>query len=731
MSMDSTNADAKNATAPPEGERTPVGWAKFWGNEMSQAEKRTRNMRRRGNGIVNRYRGVFGLGGGEYGEAWDVNDDGARPGCPLNYFHTNTNMTKSMLCGQKPQTDVSRRFGDPDDDIARVAAMLMQRILDSENNDSGKKFYDVIGKSLFDRLVPGFGTARVMYDLMTRTVGEGDNETKEFVSEDCREVYVHWQDFQWGWARTWEEAPWIAFRAWMTREEATKRFGDDKAINLEYKNQTPTGNEGPDSASGDDKTGIMKAPVWEIWDARRRKVVWWSRGCDTVLDEKDDPLRLEGFWPCPKPLFANLTTTMLEPTADFLLYQDLYNEIDTLQTRIHMITTAVKVVGVYNKAAGKSVGRMIKEGNENELLPVDNWAMFAEKGGLKGQIDYHPVQDVVSTLATLREVLDRTIQLLHSVTGLSDLMRGANTDQYTSDGTNKMSAKFGSIRIQALQDDFARFASELKALKAEVVAKHYRPQTILQYSNAASIPMADQQYLLPALNLIQSPEVKWRIDIKPESIAMMDYAQMKEERVEFVTAVATYIQSTQAAAREMPGALPAMIEILKWTMAGFKGSEYLEGILDKAIKDLEKNPPGQNDQQNQAEAIKLEIEKLKLQQTQMKIQGEITKLQLKQQGDMQNLQAKLEGEIRKILVDSNADVKLENLDAMNEVRQTMLDHQNTMKEIMASLSADLQREEAQSTYAIAEEQVEHANTMDQLEYQRGTMASGNSGGRLQ
>ncbi|RLA29190.1 MAG: hypothetical protein DRR15_16510, partial [Gammaproteobacteria bacterium] len=528
--------------------------------------------------------------------------------------------------------------------------------------------------------------------------------------------YVHWQDFRWGWARTWAEVPWMAFRSFLTKREVKERFSSKIAKSLEYKQQLPTGSANKDETfDTDQKNNVQKAEIWEIWSKQDAKVFWWSEGAELILDAEDDPLQLDGFWPIPRPMTANITTTLYQPRADYIMSQDLYNEIDELQSRISIITRAVKVVGVYDKSAGDSVGRMLKEGTENDLIPVDNWAMFAEKGGLSGTIDWFPVGDVVATLQTLIQIRDQTIELLYQITGMSDVMRGANTDQYTSDGTNQLKAKFGSIRVQALQDEFARFAGDLEALKAEVISKHYQPGSIIKQSSAEFLPNADLDKVQPALVLMQSPAIKWRINIRPESIAMIDYAQLKSERTEFLMAMATYIQSAQAAVQAVPGSLPILLEMLKWGMAGFKGSNYLEGTMDQAIDMAKKAPQGEKDDGKAKEGeLKLQIEQIKAQSAKEKQQGEMQKLQLKSQLDMQTLQAKVQGEIAKINADSKADLTMEAEDARNELMKIEANLTASMQEIQANLEANLAVEEIQSTMAIAEQQVQHSNNMTEI-----------------
>src|SRR5258708_13299338 len=42
-----------------------------------------------------------------------------------------------------------------------------------------------------------------------------------------------------------------------------------------------------------------------IWDKSREEVVWVAEGYQYLCDRQDDPLKLENFFPCPKPLYSN------------------------------------------------------------------------------------------------------------------------------------------------------------------------------------------------------------------------------------------------------------------------------------------------------------------------------------------------------------------------------------------------------------------------------------------
>ena len=528
--------------------------------------------------------------------------------------------------------------------------------------------------------------------------------------------YVAWRDFRWGWARTWKEVPWIAFRAYLSKDAATKRFGE-KAQTLEYKQQTPNSNDGTDNTlDANQKSNEQKAEVWEIWDKRRKKVFWWSKGAEAILDEKDDPLQLEGFWPMPRPLMANLTTTLLMPKADYIFAQDLYNEIDELGTRIANITRAIKVVGVYDQSAGDSVGRMMEEGLENDMIPVDNWDMFAEKGGLRGTVDWFPVQDIVGVLQTLKGSLSETIELLYEVTGLSDIMRGGNTDQYTAASTNELKAKFGSIEIQSFQDEYARFCSELESIKAEVISKHFMPESIEKQSNARFLPQADQQLIQPAIALMKSQDLRWRVKIQPESIAITDFAQLRNERTEFLNTMATYIQSAQAAAKSIPGSLPVMLEFIKYAMAGFRGANDMEGILDSAI-DQAMQAAQQPQQGENPQQAAIQAEQMKQQTLQIQHQNKMREISAKNQSDIQLEIVKTKSRIAEMQYDAQFDQSTEQVQHRNALIQAQEAHLQSLEETRASMMADLSVENRQAENDMLVDDHETANKLTLIQAQ--------------
>jgi hypothetical protein len=618
-------------------ENTPQGWQKRWLTELAAAKKAAKKWNEAGKRITK----VF---------LDERSDDPFARSTRLNLFSANIITLRSMMFGNVPRVEVSRRYEDANDDAARVAAEILERIA---NADIGKQFSYAIGNALDDRLLVGFGLARVAYEADFETiqeppfVGEDGTELAPGYSVDRKTMeaapvyYLNWRDVLWSPARTWDEVRWIAFRNYLTRDQCVERFGEKIGENIPLGTTKRTFLKG-----GIENDPWQKAEIWEIWCLENRTVYWVAEGMDVICDAKEDPLQLESFFPCPQFMLANPTSQDYVPRADYILAQDQYDELNDVTTRITLLEKAIKVVGVYDKAAD-GVQRMLNEGTDNTLIPVDNWAMFAEKGGIKGQVDWLPIEEVAGALEILRNYRTELVNLLYQVTGMSDILRGATQSGETATAQS-IKAKFASTRVQAMQDDFARFATDLQRLRIEIISRHFDDQSIVAQSNLQATP--DAEYIPQALQLIRSMDA-FKISIKSETLAAQDLAALRQEKQEFIQGLASFLTAAQPLVEKYPAAAPTLLEMLKWAMTGFKGSSTIEGVLDKAIASLQQQPPAP--QADPAEA------KMKAAQAaqQMKLQGDAQREKMKSAAKGQEIQMQTQADIVRINAETQAELK--------------------------------------------------------------------------
>ncbi len=539
----------------------------------------------------------------------------------FNILWSNVQVLKPALYGRAAKPQVSRRFKDADP-VGRLASLILERCLEYETEQYA--WFDIaMEASVEDRLLPGRGIAWVRYEPhieQEAQVSNSEDANVEKLTYECAPVdYVHWKDFTHSPARAWDEVWWVRRRVYMTREEGKKRFGD-------IFDRVPLDKMQDDSKevqAEDDR----KAKVSEIWCKTDRTVYWIADDFPLLLDSKPDPLKLDDFFPCPKPLYATVTNGSLVPVPDYCQYQDQAEELDSLTQRIAMLTKALKVAGVYN-AEFKSLNRLLREGNDNEMIAVDSWAAFAEKGGMLGAVAFLPIKEIAEVIERLYLARDQAKQVLYETMGLADIMRGSSDASETL-GAQQLKANFGGLRLKKPQKEVATYATGLLRLMGEVMCKHFKPETLLQISGADQlVDMQDPQapaQLEQALQLLQSDARNFRVEVDADSLAQIDEAQEKAEATEFVTSVGTMLREAAPIAAQLPALLPLIGSVIKFAVQRQRAGRTIEQEFEKALDAVGQAPqadPAQAQQMQEQQAMmQQEAEKLKQEGQAQQVRG--------------------------------------------------------------------------------------------------------------
>lgn len=558
---------------------SPMGLAQRWGTEIEAADQELTKYHEESRRIVARF--------------LDKRDAYGKDESKVNLFWSTMKVLLSMLYARPPKADVSRTFQDYDDDVARVAGTMLQRILNRGFDDNSSTWDTNVRQGIEDWLVVGMGqiwlryevetepyTIEAVIDPMTGMELVPAQEAERIVEEDAPCDYIYWEDFYWSPARTWGEVRWVARRVYMTKDQLEERFGEEIAAVV------PLGRAHSKASANDQSPKHdpwSKAEVYEIWCKEERKVYWYAKGSDVILDVKDDPLGLEGFFPCPKPVAANVTSSNFLPRADYVFAQDQFNELDEINTRITWLTRAAKVVGVYDKSA-EGIQRVFQQGAENQMIPVDNWSLFAERGGIKGQVDWIPIDQVTNAIERLRQYRQDKVMQIYEVLGISDIMRGSSKASETA-AAQQIKAQFGSTRIQLMQFYIADWISQALRIKAEIICKHWQPETIIRRSNIERTP--DAPLATQAIELLKNEEMaEYRINIEADSMAAMDWAAERDAAVQFMQGLGAFVSQVAPMAQSVPGAAPVLLSMLQWAVSKFRVSTQIESVLDQAITGL-------------------------------------------------------------------------------------------------------------------------------------------------
>lgn len=469
---------------------------RFWQEEITLYDRTFDKWQKRGKKILKRYK--------------DVRSPREEAVTRFNVLWANVQTRLPALYARDPKPEVERRFKDRDP-VGRVTSEVLERSLDYTIRHCNP-FGRIIRQAVLDYELPGRGTVWVRYvphfhkpELVPddqpdnqEVKGEGhqvtddaDDEVKEndrLSYEETLVDYVAWEDYGHTYARTEEEIRGKWRRVFLSRDELAERFGLSEtqlnAIPMEWSPKTLN-----DTKLRPEQ---KKAIVYEIWDRQERKVLWLVKNYPETLDEIDDPLHLENFFPCPPCLYANLTPDELIPVPNFTYYQDQASEIDELSTRIAAIGKALKVAGVRDTSA-EGLDRLLSEGVENQLIPVDGWIALKEKGGLAGVMELLPLKEIAEALGYLREQRQQLIDDIYQITGLSDIIRGLSDPNETATA-QQIKGQFSVLRISDAQTEVQRFCRDVIRICAEIIAS-YDLNTLKQISGVKLLTNAEKEQI--------------------------------------------------------------------------------------------------------------------------------------------------------------------------------------------------------------------------------------------
>jgi hypothetical protein len=651
----------------------------YWYDQIGQYDRAFKKWEGRAEKIVKRYR--------------DDSRSQNNPTSRFNILWSNVQTVTPAIFARLPKPDVSRRFRDTDP-VGRVASMMLERGLDYEL-EHYSDYKTAMKSAVFDRLMGGRGTAWVRYEptitsyeneemgeMITEDVEGYDNE--EISNECCPIDYIHYKDFCHSNGRTWEEITWIGRKVYMNRNALIDRFGDElgRQIPLDSK---------PDTGKSYEKTTNYsnQACIYEIWCKESNKVYWISKSLGEILEEQEDPLELEGFFPCPKPLYSTLTTDNLEPIPDYAMYQDQARELDELADKIDGLIKALKVRGVYD-ASSTELQRLFSEGENNTLIPVANWGAFAEKSGLKGAIDLVDIQPFATALMTAYQAMDQVKGQIYEIMGIADIQRG-QTDPNETLGAQIIKSNNASGRLKTMQHDVVDFATKLLQIKAQIICKHFQPETIIKISAVDQLRPQDQQVVPFALELLKSGDTaSFRIEVTSDSMVYQNEQQDKADRMEFLNMASGFLEKFVGIGQQAPDLVPVAMEMLKFAVTGFNAGKQLEGMIDETADKLKEIAAQPKQPQPNPEMMKLQAQaqmkqqemqmaaQIKQQEMQMEIQVEKSKQeyqaqentvknQLEQQRNEADRQAQFALEKFKIETEKQKEILLRYLDTATKL----------------------------------------------------------------
>lgn len=491
----------------------------YWVRELNSADKRWSAFREQATRIQKIYEA----------ETRTQND--------FNILYSNTETLLPSLYNVTPRPIVSRRFKD-DNKLARIAGKVLERGL-AYHVDTPDPIYDGFDANMesatLGSLVPGFGLTKIKYDVdFQLAMGEKDDEDgsdkakaiekkgnednsgddmepvedsnppPEAVSVDYEVVcgeQITFDRVLFGPGQRWSQIPWVAFYHAMTRRDAEKAFGAKVADQLSY-----TVGDGRRTEKEEDEkrpsTDRGMAAVWEIWHRTTKKVYFIEKTyLDGPLKEPiDDPLKLQGFYPCPEPLVLFSRVGNFIPKPLYVFYENQAKELNRISNRINRIIEALKIRGYYGGGIQNFTDILQKE--ENTLTALKNQGMAVDGFDINKYIWLFPVEKLITVLQQLYIQREQCKRVIYEVTGISDIIRGSTVASETATAQS-IKNQWGTLRLKKMQKRVQRYVRNYLRLVGEVMAKQFSPETWAGMTGL-QLPTAQQkQMAVQALQQLQ------------------------------------------------------------------------------------------------------------------------------------------------------------------------------------------------------------------------------------
>lgn len=483
----------------------------------------------------------------------------------FNLFHSTVNTLHARLYSRVPTPDVRRRFDmeGPIAQAAKEAATLIERGLSYTLDTSA--FHANADRAVLDFLVAGAGVPWIEYEAK---VTEGPMGP-QIALQRLHLKHVPWKRFHWEPGKDWEDVDWVARDHYLTKREIQEQYPEAKL------SEAGSGG-GRDTRERQDQDKYATTfRVTEIYFRPKRTVYVIGWDFDEPLEVRQDALGLEDFFPCPRPMFANVKSRELCPTPDHHFNAPAYEYVNRLVQRIHSLTQQIKDAGFYD--ASMTELSALQSATDGTLVPVSN---LTERLASTGSADFSktiatlPMAEKVTVVRELQQLLVSEKQRLDEINGIADIVRGS-TDPRETAKAQSIKDNWANLRLARKTGEVSRCLRDCFRIMAEIMAEHFTPQTLYMMTGMQPSP--------EALQVLKSDLSRaLAIDVETDSTVAIEDEAEKQQRIEFLNYVTPFLQNMLPAIQQ--GMLPADVgkELLKFALQTFKHGRALEDAIDAA-----------------------------------------------------------------------------------------------------------------------------------------------------
>lgn len=620
----------------------------------------------------------------------------------FNVLYSTVEVLKPTYYWRMPKIVVERMHKDAAP-VARLACSMVERCTGFSMRSQQDRWNFGVKSAVQDLLLPGRGQVWLRLDAeFEEPVDENGKQLlddagqpyPQMVKPNSERVildYVPWKDYRESLSRNSFETRWRARRGYETRASGLKKYGE-----IFNEVELIEGEQKHGEEPKKETDFFAQAEVWEIEDSESKCIYYIAPGLKTKpLRVVKDRFRLSGFFSSPNPLLGTTTSESTHPTAFFKLWEALADELDRTLKRLSSIVECVRMVGATARQFNKDIVSMLKL-DDGELHVVENWAQFAEKGGLKGMIDWLPFEQAVAAIGPLREQAEYLLAKIYEITGIPDVIRGS-TDPREALGTVKSKLRWVTIKTEDKQADVQRFNREIVSKQAEIIFEPglFSDETIALMDGYAQRPLEEQEIWPEALALLRNDRLRtFEVGIETDSTIAVDEAEDRESAMAYLAAMNQLLANVESLKQFGPEFLSPSIESVMAVARRFRWGRPLEGAWERVLRDHEASvkeaaanpappPPDYTGQELALKAQELELQGIELNNNfeidSQKIGVEYAKIDANAQADMVDAQLKQFAQQFKEITETQR-LNLEKFIAVQSEREKLIEEKRLSQE---------------------------------------------------
>jgi hypothetical protein len=554
-----------------------------------------------------------------------------------------------------------------------LASEILEQNL--EKTLSSQPFEDRMRLIVTHALNSGLGQVWLRYEYETEEKEEGYEDLAD--EQVCIEI-VHPDDYLCNRARYDDEVLWIGRALYFTRDELKEHFSNIDIRDLSW-GSTRAEDRGKEA---DELSNFARAKVWEIWSKPDEKQYFIADGYDKQILKERKPKRskkkveFSGFFPCPRPLvLGSEALDSVYPICDHHYYRVQAGILNDLQDKSkELISKGIKVAGVYDQSAAKDVYSLLMA-SHGDYTPAD----FDEtnvSGGWDAVVKMFPADRYAQVLQVMDAAAQEQLKRVYEVTGMSDILRGQGDPSETATA-QKIKEQSASMRLNEMRLLVSSFVNEVYEKAGDMIASCYDWRTLLVNAGLSlqglkdgkdGIPevdpayvqqfqdpeqqqqaMAKSQMIIEAIKLLRDERARFFvIDVESEDMLKRNDEREKEGAYEFANALTNIITQFSQVAQTVPTLMMLLPELVMSVVRKYdKGKRFeqkIEDLLKKYVEQQQQPPPPPEPDPF------VQIEQMKAQTQQMKVQqdAQLEQYKLQQQGQLEQMKLQQEAQLEQL-----------------------------------------------------------------------------------